>query len=64
MCCTVRSIEYSALAKLLPSKTYMININERKENILITEHFRYTLCLVCTFCIKRQVLCRNERRKS
>ena len=63
MCCLDRSIENSALAKLLPSKTYMININERKENFVITEHFGYILCLDCTFYNKLQVLCRNERRR-
>ena len=64
MCCIVISIEYSALVKLLLTKTYMININERKENFVIANYFRYIFCLVCTFFNKLQVLFGNGRRKN
>ena len=43
MRCIVRSIEYSALVKLLLTKTYLINGNEWKENFVIDEHFPYIL---------------------
>ena len=51
MCCIVRSIEYSAQVKLLLTKTYMININERIENFVIAEHFRYILVWFAHFTI-------------